>query len=107
MADPPEVPQRSFSSDYPTGTGQPPGSRIAFDIDGAALSPTATIAGRTTVAGADEGVRGASLRNTAEALGARVGPGTSSTLGKDLGRYVSGGGLTVRLPAIASFPNPQ
>ena len=93
MTDPPAVPQRSFSSDYPqTGISQPYGSRIAFDIDGAPLSPTATIAGRTTVGGMDEGVRGASLRNTAEALGARIGSGTSSTLGKDLGRYVTGRG---------------
>ena len=92
IADPPAVPQRSFSSDYPIGTGQPPGSRSAFDIDGAALSPTAAIAGRTTVAGTDKGLRGAGLESAIEALGARIGQGTSSALGKDLGQYITGRG---------------
>jgi hypothetical protein len=90
MAGPPAVPQRSFSSDYSTGTGQPNGSRIALDIDGAALSPTATIAGRSTVGEANQGLRGAGLESAIEALGARIGPGTSSTLGKDLGRVITG-----------------
>ena len=92
MADPPAVPQRSFSSDYSIGTGQPPGSRSAFDIDGAALYPTAAIAGRTTVAGTDKGLSRAGLESAIAALGARVGQGTSNTLGKDLGRYVTGRG---------------
>ena len=104
MGDPPAVTQRSFSSDYPIGTGQPDGSRIALDIDGAALSPTAAIAGRTTVGGEDEGVRGASLRNTAEALGARVGQGTSSTLGKDIGQYMTGRGPDCDEPRATGGP---
>ena len=96
MADPLAVPQRSFSSDYPTGTGQPPGSRIAFDIDGAARSPTAAIAGRITLGGADRGLSRAGLESAIEALGARIGQGTSNTLGKDIGQYVTGRGPMAR-----------
>ena len=104
MADPPIVPQRSFSSDYPTGTGQPPGSRIALDIDGAALSPTSAIAGRATVGGADKGLSRAGLESAIAALGARIGPGATSTLGKNLGQYTTDRGPDCDEPRATGGP---
>ena len=93
ISDPQPVPQRSFFDDYPqAGIKQPDGTRLTLSIDGAPLSNSATIAGRNTVGGMDQGLSHESIRSNADALGARFGQGTSRNLGKDLGRYNTGRG---------------
>ena len=62
-------PQRPFNVDYPQATGSSPGSRLTTSIDGSPLSPTAAIAGRSTVGGADQAIGHEGLRSASENLG--------------------------------------
>ena len=63
-------PQRPFNVDYPQAIGSSPGSRLTTSIDGSPLSPTAAIAGRSTVGGADQAIGNAGIRGASENIGA-------------------------------------
>ena len=90
--DPKPVDQRPFTDDYPQGTGQPDGSRILFDIEGRAISPTAHIFGRRSGGGIDEGLGRGEEFGLAADLGARTG--LEARYGRTLrgahGRYIGG-----------------
>lgn len=84
------VTQRPFSDDYPnlgTGGGHG-GGRLAVDVDGNPLSPTAFVAGRRTHGAPDEGLGPLDANRVAGELRLSAERLPKGALGGDFGRYV-------------------
>ena len=86
MRNAPATIQRSFANDYPeTGIGAAVGQRLAHDIDGRALSPSAIIAGRRVVGGVDEGLSASEIDRAITGLLGTTKQVPPGSLGRDVG----------------------
>jgi len=87
IRDPQQLPQRPFDHDY---QGAPVGAaneRLAFDSEGRALNPGATVFGRRVVGGVDEGARWGDVEPIATRLGIPVEKVAAREIGGDAGRF--------------------
>lgn len=105
--DPKPVDQRPFTDDYPQGTGQPDGSRLLFDIEGRAISPTALVFGRRNAGGIDQGVARGDEFGIAHDLGAgtRLQARSGPLLRGAHGRYI--GGKNPLIVVDQALPEPK
>lgn len=71
--DPKPKPQRSFAEDYPSSTAAT-GSKLAHDIDGNPISPSAVVVGRRVAGGDDVGLTAPEVQKILDAMEITVTP---------------------------------
>jgi hypothetical protein len=88
--DPPVVPQRAFSEDYPNGASAGPSGRLATDRDGRPLNAP-FVAGRREAGGDDQGLVRSEVADVLYGLAGRAPEVTADRrlIGNDAGRTVS------------------
>ena len=93
MRAPPQVNEAGFWNEYKAvKPGAASGERAMVDIDGRPIDPRSSIAGLGVVDGPNVGISGDQARAIAQQLGIDLRGVPAKEIGRDAGRYLSGGG---------------